>query len=332
MALDLLADDSITNRSWPNVAEDVRNVTFYVMGADEVGARGGYWTTLDDFPEPTPTRFYLGADGGLTPAPPSGAAAGTRSYVYEPSNPVITIGGNNLEIKCGPLDQRPIEKAARQDVLLFTTAPLSAPLAITGGVDATIFVSTNVLDTDVVVKLIDVYPAIDPADPFLSGESVLVQDGISRLKWRNWRTDTAEALLSGDPAEVYTTTVSLWNTSYVFAAGHRIRVHVTSSNFPRFYPNPNTGSSFDSRNVTAATTIHFDGAKASSYLTLPVVPLSALPPFPIEEALAAAAERHGDKWRALMSAGGGDGETDLTAWLSKRAETAVTSSRKRMEL
>ena len=192
-------------------------------------------------------------------APPS-----SLSYTYDPSHPVGTIGGNNLEIPCGPLDQRPIEKEGRQDVLIFTSQPLTTPLAITGGLEATISLSTDTLDTDVVVKLIDVYPAIDPGDPLLSGRSVLIQDGVSRMKWRNWRTDRGEALLSGNPSDVYTTTVSLWNTSYVFAKGHSIRVHVTSSNFPRFHPNPPPGVSFDSKNVTAHTTIHLGGGGASS--------------------------------------------------------------------
>ena len=323
MALDLLADDSVTNRTWPSVAEGVKQVTFYVMGADEVGAPGGFWTTLEEFPPPSFTPWYLGADGTLAPTPPTGAARGSISFTYDPSNPVRTIGGNNLEIACGPLDQRPIEAEKRQDVLLFTSAPLTAPLAVTGGLDATIFLSTDAKDTDVVVKLIDVYPSSDPGDPFLDGDSLLVQDGISRLKWRNWRTDNSEALLSGNPADTYRTTVSLWNTSYVFAAGHRIRVHVTSSNWPRFFPNPNTGSSFGTRNVTAHNTVHFDGLAASSFITLPVVQLSDLPPFPVERAVAAAAARHAGRWEELVAGGGGGGAEDLVAWLNTRGEAAV---------
>lgn len=321
MALDLLADNSITNRSWPAPAEGVRDVTFYVMGADEIGAPGGYWTTLDDFPTPAPQRWFLGADGSLAPAAPAGAAAGTRSYTYDPRDPVRTIGGNNLEIKCGPLDQRPLE--GRQDVLLFTSAPLAAPLAITGELMATIFASTNVTDTDIVVKLIDVYPGADAGDPLLAGESILVQDGISRLKWRNWRTDNAVAPLSGDAADVYETTVSLWTTSYVFNKGHRIRVHVTSSNAPRFSPNPNTGDSFSAANATAATTIHFDGGAASSFFTLPVVSLDALPRFPIEAAVDAMAARHEAAWRGSRAGAAGGA---LAAWLGERAEAAIAAA------
>ena len=297
------------------------------MGADEVGEVGGYWTTLDEFPEPKETRFYLGADGSLAPSLPTGKAAGTRSYTYDPKDPVPTIGGNNLEIPCGPRNQAPLEK--RADVLVFTSDVLTEPLAITGGVDATIFLSTSVVDTDAVVKLIDVYPNPDPLDPLLAGESVLVQDGISRLKWRNWRTDPTVALLSGNPDDVYSTTVSLWNTSYIFAVGHRVRVHVTSSNWPRFYPNPNTGTSFDTANVTAATTIHFDGNAASSFITLPVVTLDQLPPFPIEEAIRERAARHDGIWQELVARGGGGGEPSLTSWLTKRVEAAIGAAAKR---
>ena len=272
MALDLLADDSVTNRTWPEVPEGAKNVTFYVMGADEGGAPGNYWTSLDDFPVPEPYTLYLTQEGTLSPTAPASATA-SLSYTYDPADPVPTDGGDNLEIPCGPLDQRKIENLKRQDVLIFTTDVLKEPLAITGGPLADIFLSTSVVDTDVVVKLIDLYPASD-SDPLFDGASILVLDGISRMKWREWRRDNSENLLSGDPADLYATTVGLWNTSYIFAAGHRVRVHVTSSNYPRFLPNPNSGSSFNEQsNVTAHTTIHLSAAHPSS-LTLPMVSLS----------------------------------------------------------
>ena len=327
MALELLADSSVTNRSWPAPAEGVGNVTFYVMGADEVGAPGQYWTSMGDFPPPAPTTLYLAQGGALSPSPPT-AAAGALSYAYDPADPVPTVGGDNLEIPCGPLDQRKIEALGRADVLVFTSAPLTEPLAITGGPVADIFVSTSVVDTDVVVKLIDVYPAADPGDPLLSGASTLVLDGISRLKWRNWRTDHAEALLSGDPADVYSTRVGLWNTSYVFNKGHRIRVHVSSSNHPRFLPNPNTGSSFDTRNVTAHTTIHMSAAHPSS-ITLPVVPLSALPPFPIEEAVAALEKKFAPEWARVPEERRG-GAAGLGEWLGVKYEKAAAAHYARM--
>ena len=324
MALDLLADDSVTNRTWPAPAEGVLNVTFYVMGADEVGAAGNFWTTMADFPAPTPTTLYLTPAGALSAAPPT-AADGARAYAYDPAAPVPTVGGDNLEIKCGPLDQRKLE--GRGDVLVFTTAPLAEAMAITGGPLAEIFMSTSVVDTDIVVKLIDVYPATDPGDPLFSGASILVLDGISRMKWRNWRTDNAEALLSGSPADVYATTVGLWNTSYIFNKGHSIRVHVSSSNHPRFLPNPNTGDSFGSSNITAHTTIHLSSAHPSS-ITLPVVPLAALPPFPIEDAVDALEKKFAPEWAALTEERRG-GAAGLGEWLSGKFEKATAAHRAR---
>lgn len=130
------------------------------MGADEGGAAGNYWTTLETPPSFVPTPFYLSAGGVLSSTPPS--TSGDVTFTYDPLDPVPTEGGNNLEIKCGPLDQRPLE--SRPDVLVYTTAPLTAPLAITGGLEATVWISTNVTDTDVVVKLIDVYPPNDSGE------------------------------------------------------------------------------------------------------------------------------------------------------------------------
>jgi predicted acyl esterase len=172
MALDLLADDSVTNRSWPAPAEGVLNVTFYVMGDDEGGAPGNYWTTLERFPQPTPYTLYLHLGGGLAEGAPS-APSDAITFTYDPADPVPTVGGDNLEIPCGPLDQRVIERAGRQDVLIFTSDVLTEPLAITGGPLADIFLSSTAVDTDVVVKLIDVYPPRD-SDPLFDGASILV--------------------------------------------------------------------------------------------------------------------------------------------------------------
>ena len=323
MALELLADDSVTNRSWPLPAEGVKNVTFYVMGADEGKAPGNYWTTLEDFPVPVPTSYFLGADGSLSTSMPT--TPGSLSFHYDPSDPVMSVGGDNLEIKCGPLDQRVIEKLHRQDVLIFTTPPLTAPLAITGGPEGVVFMSTNVTDTDITYKLIDVYPPND-SDPFVAGASTLVLDGISRMKWRNWRENNAEALLSGNTNDIYSTRVGLWNTSYVFQTGHSIRVHVSSSNHPRFRPNPNTGISFDTNNKTAATTIYMN-AQYPSHIQLPVVQLDQLPRFPIEKAVDALAAKFQPQWEALQGGLGGEkADVSLVNWLGERFEKAMELS------
>jgi putative CocE/NonD family hydrolase len=299
------------------VPEGVGNVTFYVMGSNENGAPGEYWTTMADVPIPTPTPLFLQPGGGLGPSPAAGPAS--AAYTYDPADPVPTMGGNNLLIPCGPMDQRPIEKAKRQDVLIFTTPPLTQQMAVTGGLQATIYLSTDAVDTDIVVKLIDVYPA-SSSDPTLAGSSTLVADGIARLRWRDFPATNEPQLLSGNPADVVKVSVSLWNTSYIFAPGHSIRVHVTSSNFPRFTPNPNNGLPVDKigANVTAHTTIHFDAAHPSAFI-LPVVDAATqLPEFPVEEATAQALRPFEEAWRAGRIAAGEDGTEGMVEWVARR--------------
>lgn len=141
------------------------------MGPTDAWARGNYWTTLDDFPVPTYTNYYLGSAGPGTLGTTAPTATGDVSYLYDPSNPVPTIGGNNLKLHCGPLDQSPVEN--RTDVIKFETGPLDADLWVTGELQVTLFVSTNATDTDFTAKLTDVYP---------TGESRLIQDGIKRMR------------------------------------------------------------------------------------------------------------------------------------------------------
>jgi putative CocE/NonD family hydrolase len=133
---------------------DVKNVTFYVMSSnDEVGlSTANYWTSLETFPLPSMTEYYLHADGSTsTSAPAEGAeAAETSPYVYDPSNPVPTSGGNNLDMPCGPLDQAANDE--RADVLVFETPVLAAALALTGPLFATLFVSSDAIDTDFMVR------------------------------------------------------------------------------------------------------------------------------------------------------------------------------------
>ena len=212
---------------FPTSPENALNITFYVMGASSTidpsahGAPGSYWTTLTTWPTYVPTRYYLQAKGGLAPVPPSAPA--TMSFAYDPKNPVQTIGGNNLEIPCGPLDQSPLENGSRSDVLVFTSDVLTSSLAVTGPLTMELWVSSNVTDTDFTVKLTDVYP---------NGYSALIEDGIVRMRWRNRASSSVPQFMV--PGTVYPVTVSLWSTSFIWAVGHRIRVDVSSSNSPRF--------------------------------------------------------------------------------------------------
>jgi len=210
----------------------------------------------------------------LTDAAPP--ALSHADIVYDPANPAPTLGGDNLEIQCGPIDQRPLE--ARADVRVFTGPVLKEPLALSGPLVADVLFSTNVTDTDVTVSMMDVYP---------DGRAILIADGIVRARWRLFPSTNLPSPLSGNPADVYHARVSLWNTTYVFPPGHAVRLHVSSSNWPRFMPNKNTGvpmSAYDgSPNVTAGTAFWMGGGPTASSITLPVVSFpGALPAFPVE--------------------------------------------------
>jgi putative CocE/NonD family hydrolase len=168
----------------------------------------------------------------LITEPPPG---GKMTLVSNPSDPVPTLGGANLfpglqvdgrNMGDGPMDQRPIE--SRSDVLTFTTDVLTEPLTIMGPVRATIWFVPDTPDLDLAVRLTDVYP---------DGRSMLVLDGIQRARMR-CGDDTECLLVPGVPVEL---TIELWSTALVFNAGHRIRISVSGSNWPRFEVNPNDG-------------------------------------------------------------------------------------------
>jgi putative CocE/NonD family hydrolase len=232
-------------------------VHYYVMGdPTDKDAPGNVWRTADNWPPPaTETAYYLQPDGKLTTTiPPEGD--GHKSYRYDPANPVPTVGGAELGRDIGPKDQRKVE--ARSDVLVFSTDALAEPVDVTGRLAAKLFVSSDCLDTDFTVKLTDVYP---------DGRSMLVTDGILRARFRE--SFTEENLLA--PGTTYEITVDLWSTSLVFNRGHKIRVAVSSSNAPRFDPNPNTGHAFraDNERRVATNTIYFS-KRCPSRIVLPV--------------------------------------------------------------
>lgn len=207
--------------------EKIKPVHYYVMGdTTDPQAPGNVWRSEDSWPPAADiTSFYLQPEGALArEAIPTGDHK--LSYDYDPANPVPTIGGQNLKLPKGPMDQRSVE--GRKDVLVFTSAVLARPLEVTGRIYAKLYVSSDCPDTDFAVKLCDVYP---------DGRSMLVTDGIRRASLRN-SFEKPEPLRTG---EVYEVTVDLWSTSLVFNKGHRIRISVTSSNSPRFEPNANTG-------------------------------------------------------------------------------------------
>lgn len=244
-----------------NAVAREKAVHYYVMGdPTDPMAPGNYWRHVDDWPPPSrTTSFYFHPDGALVRAKaPEGNEA--KTYVYDPKDPVPNVGGQELGVPLGPMDQRRVEK--RADVLLFSTAVLEEPIEVTGRITAKLFVSSDCPDTDFTVKLCDVYP---------DGRSMLVTDGIFRARYH--KSFEKESFL--EPGQVYELNVDLWSTSLVFNKGHRIRVAVSSSNSPRFEANPNTGRPFraDTETRVARNTLHLS-LKYPSRIVLPVMETS----------------------------------------------------------
>jgi predicted acyl esterase len=229
-------------------------VRYYVMGDTlDKAAPGNVWRTAASWPpQSTATSYYLTSSHTLAAAKPAGKEK--LSYVYDPKDPTPTVGGNNLMMDAGPMDQRKL--SGRADVLKFQTEALKAPLEITGPVIADLAVSTDAEDTDFIVKLVDVYP---------NGYEALVLDEGSRLRYWVEKKGPARAQKN----KVYDVKVDLWSTALVFNTGHKIEVLVQSANAPRFEPHSNTWEpvkSYDQA-VKATNTVVFDGR---SRLILPV--------------------------------------------------------------
>lgn len=197
----------------------------------------------------------LSGDGELSTELPEDESP--DSYVYDPENPVPTIGGNNLFMPSGPFDQRSVEE--RGDVLVYTTPELTEDIEATGPISVELYAETTAKDTDFTAKLVDVYP---------DGRAINLCDGIIRARYRE---STREPKLL-EPGRIYKYIVDLAVTSNVFKKGHRIRVEISSSNFPRFDRNPNTGNTFaqDAEMIPATQKIYHD-AEHSSHILLPVI-------------------------------------------------------------
>ena len=236
----------------------IPNVQYYVMGdVDDSKSPGNEWREADDWPlAAAPVRMHLQPGGGLGEDCPSGSDE-TTSYKYAPLDPSPTICGNNLKIDAGPCDQRSIE--SREDVVVFETGKLSAPMEITGRVQAHLFVDINRVDTDLMVRMTDVYP---------DGRSMLIADSAMRLAFRESPTE----LLLVPKGEVVEGVVDLWSTSIVLNTGHRLRISITSSNWPRFSVNRNNGlpypESIEGESGPLTVNVHHSADNAS-YLEVP---------------------------------------------------------------
>jgi len=246
-----LLDDPGDVANWPVVR-------YYVMGdVDNAGASGNEWRTATTWPPFTATdrTFYLRTGGALNETAPA-TGEGADQFTYDPANPAPTVGGNNMIIDDGPFDQANVE--SRDDVITYTTDVLTAPLEVTGTIQAAIWIQTDVTDTDISVKVTDVYP---------DGRSMLITEGVLRTRFRNGSYSSEQLLTPNTPTQI---DLSLWPTSIVFNTGHRIRVAVTSSNSTRFDPNPNTGDAFRANtNTQVATTQILHDANHSSLIILP---------------------------------------------------------------
>jgi putative CocE/NonD family hydrolase len=240
--------------------DDAHPVRLFVMGANE-------WRTEPAWPlaRAEPTAWYLHGRGGLSSEIPAESAEPSR-YSYDPANPAPTMGGPTslpgrmMRTDQGPRDQSPLE--ARPDVLVFTSDVLVTPIEVTGPISALLHFATSTPDTDVVVKLCDVGT---------DGRSIVLAEGVQRCRFRHGR-DREVPMVAGRPEAI---TVDLVATSNVFAAGHRIRIDVTSSSFPRFDRNPNTGHRFGTDgpdDVRVAEQSVFHTAERPSHVVLPIVP------------------------------------------------------------
>jgi putative CocE/NonD family hydrolase len=239
-------------------------IKIFVMGAN-------VWREENEWPPKRTafTPYYLRSrgkanslrgDGGLSPDAPGNEPH--DRFTYDPQNPVPTSGGCNCcnpeIVAWGAYDQREIE--AREDVLVYTSEPLKEDLEVTGPVRVKLYASTDAPDTDFTAKLVDVHP---------SGYAINLTDGIRRGRYRE-SVATPKLL---EPGKVYEFDIDLWVTSNVFLKGHRIRVEISSSNFPRFDRNPNTGGEFGADNElrVAHQQIYHD-REYPSHIILPVIP------------------------------------------------------------
>ncbi len=239
-------------------------VTLFVMGANK-------WRTEQDWPlqRAKPTRYFLHSAGKANSLSGDGSISTMTSkqevadsFTYDPANPVPTTGGplccDGEHLAPGPRDQRPVE--ARPDVLVYTTPALEQDTEVTGPVTLELYAKSSAVDTDFTAKLVDVGP---------DGFAQNLTEGILRARYRESTKGPAKPIV---PGKVYDYKIDMWATSNVFLKGHKIRLEVSSSNFPRFDRNHNTGkeASTDEGLVKATNTVLHDADEPSA-LVLPIV-------------------------------------------------------------
>ncbi len=273
-------------KSQPTSAETDAPVRLFVMGTGDghknaAGrlSHGGYWRNETTWPlaGTQSVPYYFHADGSLSPSKPSERNAST-TFTFDPRHPVPTVGGgSSARLKDGAYDQREdprfppsqppyLPLRSRADVVVFQTAPLDQDMEVIGPIHVELFASTNRTDTDFTAKLVDVYP---PSADWPEGYDLNITDAIIRGRYRATR-DHAVMLV---PGKVYSFPIDPFPTANVFKKGHRIRVDISSSNFPRFDANPNTGEplGLSRRMISADNTIEHS-ATYPSHIVLPLAP------------------------------------------------------------
>ena len=248
-----------------NEFANAKPVKIFVMGENK-------WRSEESWPleRAKQKNYFLHSAGKANTAQGDGALAASAgasdvadSFVYDPANPVPTVGGplccDPVHLPAGPRDQSEVEK--RPDVLVYSTTPMEQDTEVTGPVSLDLFAASSATDTDFTAKLLDVWP---------NGYAQNLTEGILRAPFRESTSGEPKPL---EPGKIYEYKIDLWSTSNVFLKGHRIRLEVSSSNFPRFDRNLNTGrdAATDSAFQKATNTIYHD-SKHPSALILPVVP------------------------------------------------------------
>ena len=239
-------------------------VTYFTMGSNT-------WQTSSTWPPEgaQPMTLHLSSagrantmdgDGALTPAPP--ATDAPDGFTYDPMNPVTSYGGNvcctGTAISAGSFDQRKME--TRPDILVYTSEPFKGGTEVSGPITPTLYVSSDARDTDFTVKVIDVYP---------DGRAFNLDEAIQRMRYRDGYDKPPVWM---EPGKVYKVTLQPLTTSNYFETGHRLRIEVSSSNFPRFDRNLNTGgNNYDEASGVVAHNVVHHSAQYPSQVTVTVV-------------------------------------------------------------
>jgi hypothetical protein len=228
---------------------------------------GGHWRAERDWPIPDTrlAQYYLSASGRLATSSPT-AGGPSLTFDFNPDHPVPSMGGTITSgeplMRGGGFDQG---VARRPDVLVFQTEPLTADVEVTGAIEANLWISSDAVDTDFTIKLIDLYPR---SEDYPEGYALNLTDGILRCRYRqSWSDPTLMT-----PGEIYAIKVSAFPTANLFKRGHRIRLDISSSNFPHFDVNPNTGAPEGAgmERRVARNTVYMD-ARHPSHVVLPLI-------------------------------------------------------------